>query len=472
MKVTKHQISHDMETDHSGVRFFYLLMDLLLLNLAVFIVFKFSPIHDYMDMPSRNLYYLHANISEMLAYMLYSKRNIFYTDKFFERLIIRSKRFIILVVTLFILGELLLPSGYHRVVILEYVAFFYLFKITVFYFIYKFHKNRYEKENFGYRVAIIGTGNSSLLLGKLLKNNPRLGFKFIGFLSDDITKSNPTRLLGHYTDMEAIVRRYNINMIFVTNPKYFTDDNTKMLLTDCNKAGLRLRYIMMNEYWNHKLNSKIDKIKYFEMFNPQEIPLDHLTLRIQKRAFDIFFSSFVVLLVFSWLFPILALMIKISSKGPVFFIQDRTGINNKTFKCYKFRTMAVNKESDTKQATKNDARITPLGSFLRKTNLDELPQFFNVLLGHMSVVGPRPHMLKHTDQYSALIEHYKVRHFIKPGITGWAQVNGLRGLTDELWKMEKRVEHDMQYLEKWSLAWDIKIVLMTVIGKNAYQNAM
>lgn len=461
-----------METDHSGVRFFYLLMDLLLLNIAVYIVFMFSPIHDYMDLPSRNLYFLHANISEMIAYILYSQRNFFYTDKFLERLKIRSKRFIILIATLYILGELLLPKGYHRIVILEYVAFFYIFKMVSFYFVYRFHKSRYEKENYGFRVAIIGTSNSSKILGNLLKNNPRLGFKFIGYIADDNDEIDSINILGNYKDVITIVDKNKVNMIFVTNPKYFSDENTKMLLTDCNKAGLRLRYIMMNEYWNHSINANAETIKYFEMFNPQEIPLDHLTLRIQKRVFDTIFSLLVIIFIFSWLFPILALIIKLSSRGPIIFVQERTGINNKTFKCYKFRTMTVNTESDTKQAEKNDSRITRIGSFLRKSNMDELPQFFNVLLGHMSVVGPRPHMLKHTNQYSALIEHYKVRHFVKPGITGWAQVNGFRGLTDELWKMEKRVEHDMQYLDKWSLGWDIKIVFMTVIGKNAYQNAM
>ena len=133
--------------------------------------------------------------------------------------------------------------------------------------------------------------------------------------------------------------------------------------------------------------------------------------------------------------------------------------------------MTVNSDADTKQATKNDSRITSIGNFLRKYNIDELPQFFNVFLGNMSVVGPRPHMLKHTEQYSALIEYYKVRHFVKPGITGWAQVNGYRGLTDELWKMQKRVEYDMAYLEKWNFLWDIKIIFMTLIGKNAYKNA-
>jgi putative colanic acid biosynthesis UDP-glucose lipid carrier transferase len=217
---------------------------------------------------------------------------------------------------------------------------------------------------------------------------------------------------------------------------------------------------------------KVESARFFEMFNPQQIPLDNLTLRLKKRAFDVVFSSAVILFIFSWLLPLLSLIIKLNSKGPVFFVQQRTGINNKTFNCIKFRTMKVNQEADTKQAVKNDNRITSIGNFLRKYNIDELPQFFNVLVGNMSVVGPRPHMLKHTEQYSALIEYYKVRHFVKPGITGWAQVNGYRGLTDELWKMQKRVEYDMEYLESWNFLWDIKIIVMTLIGKNAYKNAM
>ena len=131
----------------------------------------------------------------------------------------------------------------------------------------------------------------------------------------------------------------------------------------------------------------------------------------------------------------------------------------------------MSNDADEKQATKNDSRVTPLGSFLRKSNLDEFPQFFNVLIGQMSIVGPRPHMLKHTNQYSELIDYYRVRHYVKPGITGWAQVSGYRGETDELWKMQKRVEYDMNYLENWTFWWDLKIVFLIVFGKNAHKNA-
>jgi putative colanic acid biosynthesis UDP-glucose lipid carrier transferase len=165
-----------------------------------------------------------------------------------------------------------------------------------------------------------------------------------------------------------------------------------------------------------------------------------------------------------WLYPIIALLIKLQSKGPILFRQKRSGRNDEPFVCYKFRSMRVNPDSDKKQATKFDARITPIGKFLRRTSLDEMPQFLNVFLGHMSVVGPRPHMLRHTVEYKAVIDKFMVRHFLKPGITGWAQVNGLRGETRLVQQMEKRVRYDIDYLENWSVALDVEIIFLTVIN--------
>jgi putative colanic acid biosynthesis UDP-glucose lipid carrier transferase len=168
--------------------------------------------------------------------------------------------------------------------------------------------------------------------------------------------------------------------------------------------------------------------------------------------------------VLSWLYPILALCIKLSSPGPVIFQQLRSGQDNKPFYCYKFRTMAVNTDADSQQASRNDTRITRMGAFLRKTSMDELPQFFNVLKGDMSVIGPRPHMLTHTEQYSAIISKFMVRHFVKPGISGWAQIKGLRGGTETNELMEKRVEHDIWYMEHWSILLDVKIIFRTIFN--------
>jgi exopolysaccharide biosynthesis polyprenyl glycosylphosphotransferase len=241
-------------------------------------------------------------------------------------------------------------------------------------------------------------------------------------------------------------------------------------LNICNQKGVRLRYVPENQRW-FKRTQNLESVGNLVLINPQEIPLDDFGARLWKRFFDVVFSLLVILFVLSWLFPIIALLIKLSSKGPVFFVQKRTGYNNKSFSCLKFRSMQANENADLKQATANDSRITPIGRFIRKTNIDEFPQFFNVFMGQMSIVGPRPHMLKHTEEYTKLIDLYLTRHYIKPGITGWAQVNGYRGETDEVWKMQKRVDFDKEYMENWTFAWDIKIIFLTIFGLSAYKNA-
>lgn len=461
-----------MDSENTGIKFFYLIFDLFLLNISVYMVYYNSPMYNYVDLPGRDLYILHANISELFAYIIYSKKKYYFTDYYTERVKAFSNRFIILLITLFLLAEIFLPTGYHKSFLVEYTGFFFVMKVIVFYFVYKFHQYRYKKGYAHNRVAILGVGDSDLVLGKLLINNPSLGYKLVGYLSNGEVKSD-FGTLGELNELTSLSEKYKLNMLFVTDPKYFTKENTKILLSQCNEIGVRIRYVLMKGFWSNCSNTgkKTDSTRFFEIFNPQEIPLDNLTLRFEKRIFDIFFSLAVIVLIFSWLFPIVFFLIKLDSKGPVFFKQQRTGINNKTFTCLKFRTMTVNHESDSKQAQVNDSRITAIGKFLRRSNIDELPQFINVFFGNMSVVGPRPHMLKHTKLYSGLIRHYKVRHFVKPGITGWAQVNGYRGLTDELWKMEKRVEYDMEYLEKWDIMRDIKIIFMTLFGNKAYKNA-
>lgn len=220
-------------------------------------------------------------------------------------------------------------------------------------------------------------------------------------------------------------------------------------------------------------NIFVDFLADIPVISLRREPLENKGNKIKKRIFDLFFSSLVIIFLLSWLVPILSLLIKFTSRGPIFFIQERSGRNNEPFQCLKFRTLRVNQESDSKQVTKDDDRITPLGRFMRKTNIDELPQFINVFLGDMSVVGPRPHMLKHTTDFTNIYKQYMVRHFIKPGVTGWAQVNGYRGVISENKYLVKRIEHDIWYLENWSISLDLKIILMTVYNtvkgdKNAF----
>ena len=220
------------------------------------------------------------------------------------------------------------------------------------------------------------------------------------------------------------------------------------------------------------LNMHREFLSDIELFTTHESPLENVVNRGIKRAFDIGIAL-VALALTGILMPFIYLIIKLQSPGPVFFKQLRTGMDGREFVCYKFRSMHVNNDADKLQATKDDPRKFPFGNLMRKTNLDELPQFWNVLKGDMSVIGPRPHMLAHTEQYSHLIKEYMVRHFVKPGITGWAQVTGYRGETKELWQMEERVRRDIWYIEHWTIWLDFLIVWLTfksffVHDENAY----
>ena len=211
-------------------------------------------------------------------------------------------------------------------------------------------------------------------------------------------------------------------------------------------------------------NLKLDYYGYIPIFSLRNIPLEETANKIIKRIFDILFSILIIIGILSWLIPILAIFIKSESKGPVFFKQKRNGLNYHEFDCFKFRSMTINDIADLEQVSKNDPRITKIGKFIRKTSIDELPQFFNVFLGDMSVVGPRPHMVSHTEMYAKKIDKFMVRHFIKPGITGLAQTNGYRGEVETEKDIINRVKYDIYYLENWTLFLDIKIVILTVFN--------
>ena len=237
----------------------------------------------------------------------------------------------------------------------------------------------------------------------------------------------------------------------------------------CNHSMSKFYYVPIAE---EKLDLQPLLIDDIEVQTTYTSPLEEPLNRLLKRLLDIVFSI-LFLIPTALLMPFIVLAIKRQSSGPVFFRQLRTGIDGHDFYCYKFRSMHVNADADRLQATKDDPRKFPFGDFMRKTNIDELPQFWNVLIGDMSIVGPRPHMLAHTEQYDKLIDRYMVRHFVKPGITGWAQVTGFRGETSELWQMEGRVEHDIWYIQHWSFWLDLRIIWMTVKtifvrDKNAY----
>ena len=205
----------------------------------------------------------------------------------------------------------------------------------------------------------------------------------------------------------------------------------------------------------------IDFARNIPVLSLRTEPLENLDSQIKKRWFDIVFSLFIIFFILSWLMPLVALLIKLDSPGPVFFTQLRSGKNNQAFLCYKFRSLKINDDAHNKQVTKDDDRFTRVGKFLRKTNLDEFPQFINVLRGEMSIVGPRPHMLKHTEQYSQILKHYMIRHYVKPGVTGWAQINGFRGEIKTQIDLRARIEHDIWYMEHWTMWLDLRIIVLT-----------
>ncbi len=248
-------------------------------------------------------------------------------------------------------------------------------------------------------------------------------------------------------------------------------DIVKKISRFCDHKVIRFYYVPVSVE-SMGLNLKREFLDDLEIFTTYENPLQNPVNRVIKRAFDIVLST-LFLIPTAIIFPFVYIIMKIQSPGPILFIQKRTGIDGKTFDCYKFRSMHVNADADKVQATKDDPRKYPFGNFMRKANIDELPQFINVLQGRMSIVGPRPHMLAHTEQYSELIDRYMVRHFVKPGVTGWAQVTGFRGETKELWQMEGRVKRDIWYMENWSIWLDIRIIWLTfksifIHDKNAY----
>ena len=297
-------------------------------------------------------------------------------------------------------------------------------------------------------VVFIGNDPANLNVYRELMTDPATGYRVLGYYSNSVIEDAPESLpkLGSRSDFGKLMDDYpNSEIVFeevYCSISHSEADEMRRIMEFCDKNVIRFYYVP-RIFSNVQLALRPEKFGDTVIFTNHHEPLLFLGNRVAKRLFDIVFSAF-VLLMLSPLFPFIALIIKMQSKGPVFFKQLRTGLNGESFMCYKFRSMHVNADADRVQATRHDPRKFPFGEFMRKTNLDELPQFFNVLKGDMSVVGPRPHMVFHTEKYSALIDKYMVRHFSKPGITGYAQVTGFRGETEELWQMEGRIKKDYQ----------------------------
>lgn len=328
----------------------------------------------------------------------------------------------------------------------------------------------YRRRGYNFtRVVIVGTNNTARRLYNEMKSDPGFGYKVMAFFDADGGRDFADHPCGAYADLDEYISTHHIDQIYYTISGH--DEILSNVVKIADDHVMEFFYVpQISRYISRGF--QLENIGAVPVLTIRRNPLKKTFNRLVKRAFDVVVSS-IFLCFYPLIYIPIAIAIKISSPGPVYFKQERTGYRGETFKCLKFRTMKVNVDADKMQATADDPRKTRLGNFLRRTSIDELPQFINVFKGDMSVVGPRPHMLKHTSDYSKLIDRYMVRHFIKPGITGWAQINGYRGATDELWKMEKRVEYDVWYIENWSFLLDLKIVVRTVINaiqgeKNAF----
>ncbi|WP_103069028.1 exopolysaccharide biosynthesis polyprenyl glycosylphosphotransferase [Aquimarina sediminis] len=327
--------------------------------------------------------------------------------------------------------------------------------ITFFKFIFLYLLSKYREILGGNirRVVVIGNNKKTDQLIKIFKDKPDFGYKFQKKFcvrdSDFDLESCFNYVVENGIDEVycSIAELSNNQLRDIVN---FTENNLKILKFIPDNKDIFSKKLIFNYY------------EYIPVLSFREIPLDYSINKFTKRTFDILLSLFVLVGILSWLTPLIALLIQLESRGPVFFKQRRNGLDYREFYCYKYRSMKPSKSSN--QATKGDARVTKVGKFIRRTSIDELPQFLNVLKGDMSVVGPRPHMVKHNEEFAQRVDKFMVRHFVKPGITGLAQVSGFRGEIETNKDIINRVKYDIFYVENWSLLLDIKITVLTAIN--------
>jgi len=449
--------------------------DLLFLNLSFFVAyylqFEKSPLHNTQDYYSALV--VVSNLAWLVdVYML----NIYAVSRVGKWEKIIWNIFKAIVVHSFLLAIFVIAIKNFEFSRLFFAAYYGVFVITLLSWriVFVWMIMLYRQSGYNYRnVAIIGGTKAEDILQYFLSAKFH-GYNLKAVFDDNFQhhQAGDEKFPIYKEDQIAeFIQNERLDELYCTLP--LTEvEKIRHLISLSDNNMVRFKYV---PDFKALLYKKVDIEFYGDVpiLSIRKEPLENIGNKLLKRAFDLVFSVLVLVFLGPTVFLPIAIIIKLTSKGPVFFKQLRSGINNTKFYCYKFRTMHMNSDSDTKQAIRGDSRITKIGRFLRKTNLDELPQFVNVLFGHMSVVGPRPHMLTHTEQYKKSIDKFMIRHLVKPGITGWAQVNGFRGVTETPQKMIKRARYDSWYIENWSLFLDLQIVVMTVTNmlkgeKNAF----
>ncbi|MEO0506216.1 MAG: undecaprenyl-phosphate glucose phosphotransferase [Bacteroidota bacterium] len=425
-----------------------LIVDLLIINSLAY----------YLPLQFRYPILFHSYIS--MGWTLIALKTTFYVvyryTKVTHVIILLFRQFFFFFLVLYAFIGFFKQPNMSRLAIAEYLAISFTIVFTIKFLNYYFLMKYREKIKGNIRnVVVLGKSKKTDQLIAVFNERTEYGYNFVKQFSLEKGEYN-------FAEYFEFILANKIDEIYCSVSE-LSNDEVVSFINFADNNLIALKFIPDNKnIFAKKL--KFEYYDYIPVLSLRDIPLHSPINAFIKRSFDIVFSLVVILGLLSWLTPLLAIIITLESKGPVFFRQTRNGIDNREFYCYKFRSMAPNTYADHISATKNDMRVTKVGKFIRRTSIDELPQFYNVLFGTMSVVGPRPHMVKHTNEYSDRINKYMVRHFVKPGITGLAQVRGYRGEIEKHADIQNRIKFDVFYIENWSMFLDLKIIIQTIIN--------
>lgn len=463
-----------MIVNQRSIYFFKLLSDLLLLNCAFLISAVYSQSWEIL---LARYYMFFLLIGLNLLWMVTSNYLNFYDDFFsrnfpvqFTNMLKNSLLQLIITIIFIFLAKENLFTRYFIIYYFLLLVLFISFRVIIFRKILKLLRRKGKNVR---NLIIVGEGELAQNFQQMILSNPDFGYSFKGFVSGrTVNDQNASEQL--LENLEKTFRSINVDEAVIAMSEG-SRDLLEQVIKACDKNAVKV-HIVPDYYSLVSKRFQLSSFGDFPIITARREPLNEVQWRLVKRTFDILFSLLVIFLILSWLIPLIILLSLIYHKGSVFFIQERIGTKNRKFKCIKFRTMIYEKESvdEFKPVVENDPRITKVGKLLRKYNLDELPQFINVLLGDMSVVGPRPHAISYDDLYGKIVEEIRLRHNVKPGITGWAQIHGLRGdVTDQeenKKRTRKRIEYDIWYIENWSFWLDTQIIFLTIwqmiVGKS------
>jgi len=445
-----------------------LLSDLLLLNIVFLLAAVFS---QSMEILIVRYYMFFLLVGLNILWVLLSNTSGFYNDfhsrnfpfQFVNILKETAAQVIASILFIFLVKEDLFTRNF-IVLYAIFLIFFISLRTIVFRKVLKSLRRRGKNIR---NLLIIGTGEVAYNFKNMINSNPDFGYHFTGFVTETEIGDSANDVVGKTDRLEKLISELSIDEVVIAlkdKSDVFLDE----IITICNRNAVKT-HIIPDYFKFVSSRFQVSMFGNFPIITARSEPLEEVHWRFFKRVFDIIFSLLVIIFIFSWLYPIIFILTKISSPGPVFFIQERVGVKNEKFNCYKFRTMKITDSKNSvnfQPVVENDPRVTKIGRILRKSNLDEFPQFINVLKSDMSVVGPRPHAVFYDERYGKIVDTIRIRHLVKPGITGWAQVRGFRGdVPDEeenIRRTRKRIEYDIWYIENWSLTLDVQIILITI----------